>query len=130
MKAVARAYLVKRQVHRELLETIRADHAGHQRIPHEIAVELVDPPREGLTPREIDVLRLIASGNANKDIANHLSVGEASVKSHVANTLSKLNANDHAHAVTIFLCEPYAANSGSVKSVYGICLPVVTDGPL
>jgi DNA-binding NarL/FixJ family response regulator len=126
MKAVARAYLVKRQVHRELLETIRADHAGHQRIPHEIAVELVDPPREGLTPREIDVLRLIASGNANKDIANHLSVGEASVKSHVANTLSKLNANDHAHAVTIFLCEPYAANSGSVKSVYGICLPVVT----
>jgi DNA-binding CsgD family transcriptional regulator len=83
----------------------------------------------GLTPREIDVLRLIASGNANKDIANHLSVGEASVKSHVANTLSKLNANDHAHAVTIFLCEPYAANSGSVKSVYGICLPVVTRWP-
>ena len=103
MKAGARAYLIKRQVHRELLETIRAVHAGHRRIPQEIAVELVDHPREDLTPREVDVLRLIASGNANKEIAGQLSIGEASVKSHVANILAKLSANDRAHAVTIGL---------------------------
>jgi DNA-binding NarL/FixJ family response regulator len=103
IKAGARAYLLKRQVHRELLETIRAVHAGHRRIPQELAVELVDSPREDLTPREIDVLRLIANGNANKGIANRLSIGEASVKSHVANILAKLEANDRAHAVTIGL---------------------------
>jgi DNA-binding NarL/FixJ family response regulator len=103
IKAGARAYLLKRQVHRELLETIRAVHAGERRIPPEIAVELVDRPGDDLTPREIDVLRLIASGNANKGIADQLSIGEASVKSHVANILSKLDANDRAHAVTIGL---------------------------
>jgi DNA-binding NarL/FixJ family response regulator len=103
IKAGARAYLLKRQVHRELLETIRAVHAGERRIPPEIAVELVDRPGDDLTPREIDVLRLIASGNANKEIADQLSIGEASVKSHVANILSKLDAKDRAHAVTIGL---------------------------
>jgi len=66
-------------------------------------VELVDRPRDDLTPREIDVLRLIASGNANKEIADQLSIGEASVKSYVANILSKLDAKDRAHAVTIGL---------------------------
>lgn len=103
LKAGARGYLLKRQVHRELLETIRAVHAGQKRIPQEIAVELVDHARDDLTPREIDVLRLIANGNANKQIADHLSVGEASVKSYVSNILSKLGANDRAHAVTIGL---------------------------
>jgi DNA-binding NarL/FixJ family response regulator len=103
IKAGARAYLLKRQVHRELLETIRAVHAGQRRIPQEIAVELVDHPKDDLTPREIDVLRLIARGNANKEIADQLSIGEASVKSYVANILSKLDARDRAHAVTIGL---------------------------
>jgi len=103
LKAGARAYLLKRQVHRELLETIRAVHAGQRRIPPEIAAELVDHPRDDLTPREIDVLRLIANGNANKQIADQLSIGEASVKSYVANILSKLGASDRAHAVTIGL---------------------------
>ena len=103
IKAGARGYLLKRQVHRELLETIRAVHAGQRRIPQEIAVELVDHPRDDLTPREIDVLQLIASGNANKEIADQLSIGEASVKSYVANILSKLGAKDRAHAVTIGL---------------------------
>jgi len=88
LKAGARAYLLKRQVHRELLDTIRAVHAGQRRIPQEIAVELVDSARDGLTPREVDVLRLIANGNANKQIADQLSIGEASVKSYVANILS------------------------------------------
>jgi len=103
LKAGARAYLLKRQVHRELLDTIRAVHAGQRRIPQEIAVELVDSARDDLTPREVDVLRLIANGNANKQIADQLSIGEASVKSYVANILSKLGANDRAHAVTIGL---------------------------
>jgi DNA-binding NarL/FixJ family response regulator len=103
IRAGARAFLLKRQVHRELLETIRAVHAGQRRIPQEIAVELVDHPRDDLTPREIDVLRLIASGNANKEIADQLSIGEASVKSYVTNILSKLDAKDRAHAVTIGL---------------------------
>jgi DNA-binding NarL/FixJ family response regulator len=103
IKAGARAYLLKRQVHRELLETIRAVHAGQRRVPQEIAVELVDRPRDDLTAREIDVLRLIASGNANKEIADQLSIGEASVKSYVANILSKLDAKDRTHAVTIGL---------------------------
>jgi DNA-binding NarL/FixJ family response regulator len=103
IKAGARAYLLKRQVHRELLETIRTVHAGQRRIPQEIAVDLVDHPRDDLTPREIDVLRLIASGNANKEIADQLKIGEASVKSYVANILSKLDAKDRAHAVTIGL---------------------------
>jgi len=65
-----------------------------------VAEHLAD---ESLTSREIDVLRLIAAGNANKRIADQLSIGEASVKSHVASILSKLGANDRAHAVTIGL---------------------------
>ena len=101
LKAGARGYILKRQVHRELLDTIRAVHSGKKRIPSEIAVELVDHVNDELTPREVDVLRLIAAGNANKQIADQLSLGEASVKSHVANILSKLGANDRAHAVTI-----------------------------
>ena len=103
IRAGARAYLLKRQVHRELLETIRAVHSGQRRIPQEVAVEFVDRPSDDLTSREVDVLRLIASGSANKEIADQLSIGEASVKSHVANILSKLDAKDRAHAVAIGL---------------------------
>jgi DNA-binding NarL/FixJ family response regulator len=66
-------------------------------------VELVDHPRDDLTPREIDVLRLIANGNSNRVIADQLSIGEASVKSYIANILSKLDAKDRTHAVTIGL---------------------------
>jgi DNA-binding NarL/FixJ family response regulator len=90
-------------VHKELLDTIRAVHAGQKRIPPEIAAELADHATDDpLTEREIDVLRLIA-GNSNKQIADQLSIGEATVKSHVTNILSKLGANDRAHAVTIGL---------------------------
>jgi DNA-binding NarL/FixJ family response regulator len=103
LKAGARAYILKRQVHRELLETIRAVHAGQKRIPSDLAAELFLHSRNDLTPREIDVLQLIAEGKANKEIADHLSIGEASVKSHVSNILSKLDARDRAHAVAIGL---------------------------
>lgn len=104
LKAGARAYILKGQVHKELLDTIRAVHAGQKRIPPEIAAELADHATDDpLTEREVDVLRLIASGNSNKQIADRLSIGEATVKSHVTNILSKLGANDRAHAVTIGL---------------------------
>src|SRR5690348_8182452 len=104
LRAGARAYILKGHVHRELLETIRAVHAGQKRIPPDIAAELAEHATDDeLTQREIEVLRLIAAGNSNKLIADHLSIGEATVKSHVTNILSKLGANDRAHAVTIGL---------------------------
>jgi DNA-binding NarL/FixJ family response regulator len=102
LRAGARAYLLKGHVHRELLETIRTVHAGRKRIPPDIAVELAEHATEDeLSSREIEVLRLIAVGNSNKQIGEQLFVGEATVKSHVTNILSKLSANDRAHAVTI-----------------------------
>jgi DNA-binding NarL/FixJ family response regulator len=104
LRAGARAYILKGHVHRELLETIRAVHVGQKRIPPDIAAQLADHATDdALSPREIDVLRLIGAGNSNKLIADQLSIGEATVKSHVANILSKLGANDRAHAVTIGL---------------------------
>jgi len=104
LKAGARGYMLKGNVHKELLDTIRAVHAGQKRIPPEIAAELADHAADdALTEREIDVLRLIGTGNSNKQIADQLSIGEATVKSHMTNILSKLGANDRAHAVTIGL---------------------------
>jgi DNA-binding NarL/FixJ family response regulator len=104
LKAGARAYLLKGQVHRELLGTIRAVHAGQKRIPPEVAADLADHVAdEDLTSREIDVLRLISKGNANKEIAGRLFIAEDTVKSHISNILSKLGANDRTHAVTIGL---------------------------
>jgi DNA-binding NarL/FixJ family response regulator len=104
LKAGARAYVLKGEVHRDLLETIRAVHAGQKRIPPEVAAQLADHAAEDdLTSRELDVLRLIATGNANKEIACQLSIAEETVKSHVTNILAKLGANDRTHAVTIGL---------------------------
>jgi DNA-binding NarL/FixJ family response regulator len=104
LKAGARAYLLKGEVHKELLDTIRAVHAGQKRIPPEIAAELAGHAGDDeLTEREIEVLQLIGSGNSNKRIADRLAIGEATVKSHITNILSKLGANDRAHAVTIGL---------------------------
>jgi len=104
LKAGARGYVLKGHVHRELLETIRAVHAGQKGIPPDIAAELeAHAGDDELTTREIDVLRLIAGGNPNKLIADQLSIGEATVKSHVTNILSKLGANDRSHAITIAL---------------------------
>lgn len=104
LKAGARGYILKGHVHKELLDAIRAVHAGQKRIPAEIATELADHATDdALTEREIAVLRLIATGNANKQIADQLSIGEATVKSHITNILSKLGANDRTHAVTIGL---------------------------
>jgi DNA-binding NarL/FixJ family response regulator len=104
LKAGARAFVLKGHVLDELLDTIRAVHAGKKRIPPDVAAELADHAiDDALTERETDVLRLIASGNGNKQIADELSISEATVKSRVTNILSKLGANDRAHAVTIGL---------------------------
>src|ERR1700756_3791964 len=104
LKAGARAYLLKGSLRKELLETIRAVHAGHKRMSPEIASQLAEHAVDDtLTLREIDVLRLLADGNANKLIAAQLSITEDTVKGHVKNILSKLGANDRTHAVTIAL---------------------------
>jgi DNA-binding NarL/FixJ family response regulator len=104
LKAGARAYLLKGMLRKELLDTIRAVHAGQKRLSPEIAAEIAEHATDGaLTPREIEVLRLVAAGNANKEIGARLSLTEVTVKSHVKNLLAKLGANDRTHAVTIAL---------------------------
>lgn len=104
LKAGARAYLLKGLLRKELLETIRAVHSGQKRLPPEVASEIAGHATDdALTSREIDVLRLIAGGNANKEIAAQLSITEETVKGHVKNILAKLGANDRTHAVTIGL---------------------------
>ena len=104
LKAGARAYILKGRVHGELLDTIRAVHAGQKRIPQELAAGLAEHTGEDeLSTRELEVLRLVAAGNANKEIAAQLSIGEDTVKRHVTNILAKLRANDRTHAVTIGL---------------------------
>lgn len=104
LKAGARAYLLKGSLRKELLDTIRAVHAGQKRLSSEVAAEIAEHATDdALTPREIDVLRLVAAGNANKEIAAQLSLTEETVKSHIRNILAKLGANDRTHAVAIGL---------------------------
>jgi DNA-binding NarL/FixJ family response regulator len=101
LKAGARAYLLKGRVNTELLEIIRAVHRGQKRIPPEIAAELADHATEDdLSVRELDVLRLVATGNGNREIAAKLFITEETVKNHVTHILAKLGANDRTHAVT------------------------------
>jgi DNA-binding NarL/FixJ family response regulator len=102
LKAGAQGYLLKGLLRKELLETIRAVHAGRKRIPAEIASQIAYHAADSsLTRREIDVLQLIAAGNSNKLVADRLSITEDTVKAHVKSILSKLGANDRTHAVTI-----------------------------
>ncbi|MEA2259000.1 MAG: hypothetical protein QOJ51_1825, partial [Acidobacteriaceae bacterium] len=104
LKAGARAYLLKNLLHRELLETIRAVHAGKKALSPEASFELAEHATDDpLTPAEVQILRLIAAGNANKQIADQLSITEETVKGRVKNILSKLHAKDRTHAATIGL---------------------------
>jgi DNA-binding NarL/FixJ family response regulator len=104
LKAGARAYLLKNTLHKNLLETIRAVHDGKKALSPEASFELAEHSTDdALTPGEVEVLRLIAAGNANKQIADLLSITEETVKGRVKNILSKLNANDRTHAATIGL---------------------------
>jgi DNA-binding NarL/FixJ family response regulator len=102
MKDGARAYLLKSLLDKELLETIRAVHAGKKSLSPEASYELAEHATdETLTPGEVEVLRLIAAGNANKQIAAQLSITEETVKGRVKNILAKLDANDRTHAAMI-----------------------------
>ena len=104
LKAGAQAYLLKNTLHKELLETIRAVHAGKKALSPEASYEVAEHATDdALTPAEIAVLRLIAAGNANKQIADQLSITEETVKSRVKTILSKLGANDRTHAAMIGL---------------------------
>jgi two-component system, NarL family, response regulator len=102
--AGASGFLLKSAVRKDFLDTIRTVHGGRKRIPPEIAAEIAEHHcDDALTPREIEVLREVAAGNANKIVAAQLSITEETVKTHIKNILSKLGANDRTHAVTIAL---------------------------
>ena len=104
LKAGARAYLLKDSLHKELLATIRAVHAGKKSMSSEVTFQLAEHATDDpLTPAEVRVLRLIAEGNANKEIAAQLSTSEDTVKGQVRNILSKLGAKDRTHAAMIGL---------------------------
>jgi len=104
LKAGARGYLLKNSLHKELLDTIRSVHAGKRTLSTEASMQLAEHVTDdALTPAEIRVLRLIAEGNANKEIASQLSISEETVKGQVRNILSKLDANDRTHAAMIGL---------------------------
>ena len=104
LKAGAQGYLLKNTLHKELVETIRAVHAGRKALSPEASYEVAEHATDdALTPAEISVLRLIAAGNANKQIADQLSITEETVKSRVKSILSKLGANDRTHAAMIGL---------------------------
>jgi DNA-binding NarL/FixJ family response regulator len=102
IKAGASGYLLKNSLHRDLLDTIRAVHSGKKAMSPEASFQLAEHATDDvLTPAEIRVLKLIAGGNANKEIAAQLSLSEETVKSQVRNILSKLGANDRTHAAMI-----------------------------
>ena len=104
LKAGAQAYLLKSTLHKDLLDTIRAVHAGRKALSPEVSYQIAEHATDdALTPAEISVLRLIAAGNANKQIADQLSITEETVKSRVKSILSKLGANDRTHAAMIGL---------------------------
>jgi len=102
LQAGARGYLLKNSLNEELMGAIRAVHAGRKAMSAEASVEIAEHATDDpLTPAELRVLRLIAEGKANKEIAAQLSVSEETVKGQVRNILSKLGANDRTHAAMI-----------------------------
>jgi DNA-binding NarL/FixJ family response regulator len=102
LKAGAMGYLMKATLRRDLLNTIRAVHKGQKSVPPEVASELAQHATDdALTEREIEVLKQIAEGCSNKVVADRLRISEDTVKGHVRSILSKLNASDRTHAVTI-----------------------------
>lgn len=102
LAAGARGYVLKTMPPKELAEAVRQVHAGKKRIPHGIAAQLADHiADEALTEREIDVLRHVAGGNRNRDIAEQLRISEETVKVHVKHIMEKLGARDRTAAVAI-----------------------------
>src|SRR5215510_7528278 len=104
LAAGASGYLLKSMLRKELVDTIRTVHGGKRKVPPEIAMEMAEHHADdALTGREIEVLRQVAAGNSNKKVADQLFISEETVKAHLKNILSKLDANDRTHAVTIAL---------------------------
>jgi DNA-binding NarL/FixJ family response regulator len=104
LAAGAQGYVLKGMLRKELLDTIRAVHRGQKKISADVATQLAHHTTDDdLSDREIEVLKLIAAGNSNKRIANHLSITEETVKGHVRSILAKLGASDRTHAVTVGL---------------------------
>jgi DNA-binding NarL/FixJ family response regulator len=104
LKAGARGYLLKNTLYKELLEAIRVVHAGKKSISSEASFQLADHATdETLTPAEIRVLRLVAAGDANKEIAAKLSTSEGTIKGQIRNIMSKLGAKDRTHAAMVAL---------------------------
>jgi len=104
LEAGARAYILKSMPPKELLEVIRQVHAGKKRIPTQVAAQLAEHlSDEALTAREIEVLRSVAEGNRNRDIAERLFITEETVKVHIKHIMEKLGANDRTQAVAIGL---------------------------
>ena len=102
LKAGAQGYLLKNTLHKELLDTIRAVQAGKKMVSPEVSYQIAEHATDdALTPAEVSVLRLIAAGNVNKQIADQLSISEETVKSRVKNILSKLGAADRTQAAMI-----------------------------
>src|ERR1700677_3549336 len=102
LEAGARGYMLKSMPPRDLVEVIRQVHAGKKRVPTEVASSLAEHlSDESLTTREIDVLRHVAGGNRNRDIAEQLFISEETVKVHVKHIMEKLGANDRTQAVAI-----------------------------
>jgi DNA-binding NarL/FixJ family response regulator len=103
-RAGAVGYLLKNLLREELTKTIRAVHAGQRRVPPDVALQIVEHAMdEDITDRELEVLQGIAKGQSNKIIGVNLNLSEHTVKNHVKSILSKLNASDRTHAVTIAL---------------------------
>jgi DNA-binding NarL/FixJ family response regulator len=104
LKAGASAYLLKSTLGEQLIAAIRAVHAGRRYIPADIASEIAQHAADdALTERETEVLRRVAAGQSNKQIAVELAVSESTIKAHIHSILPKLNADDRTHAVTIAL---------------------------
>lgn len=102
LQAGARGYLLKNMPPGEIVDVIRQVHAGKKRVPPEIAAQLAEHMSdEGLTAREVEVLRKIAEGNRNKDIADVLFISEETVKVHVKHIMDKLGAKDRTQAIAI-----------------------------
>ena len=102
LTAGARGYLLKSSPPKELLDAIRQVHAGKKRIPPEVAAQLAEHlSDEALTAREVEVLRQVAGGNRNRDIAERLFISEETVKVHVKHIMDKLGASDRTEAVAI-----------------------------
>lgn len=104
LEAGVRGYLLKEMVHTDVLRAIRTVYSGKRLMPQEVAERLSEYfPQVALTPREVEVLGLVAKGLANKEIAGRLGTASGTVKMHIQNILAKLGASDRTHAVTIAL---------------------------